>query len=193
MEKVVFAAIGFSKGRIKWFALPCCPAVDQPDDPSPSVTFEALADPPPTLILPKVLDGLTTFLFFAGNVNGELTQEEVSLAPFVVASAGAAVRQTVIGQNLEPQGGDRLLACEIQIEDVPLGDVSGGKDRSVFKHFKLGEIGFHGIRLKCAPGGGFRLFGLSPSGKGLIKVRIVFQELFDLVIDLLSRSDFCFV
>ena len=117
-------------------------------------------------------------------------RKKVSLASFVVASTRPAVGEAVIGQDLEPEGGDRLLACEIQIEDAPFGDASRGKDRAVLHDFQFGQVGLHGIRFERAPRGCFFFLGLAPRGKGLIKVRIVFLSSVILSSISFSRSGF---
>ena len=135
-------------------------------------------------------------LFFPIHPDRELAQEEVALAPFVVATARSALRQTVVGQNLEPKGRDRLLAGEIEVEDVPLGDVAGGKDRSVLHHFELGQVGLHCGREEGGPERGVGFFLGPPCLKSLFEAFDFLLQgkglRFDLTLDLLGLQGLSF-
>ena len=62
-----------------------------------------------------------------------------------------------------------MIACEIEVKDIPLCDVPGGKDRTILHHFELGQVRLHCRRTDYGPARGVGFFFCPPFIKSLIE------------------------
>ena len=80
-----------------------------------------------------------------------------------------------------------MIACEIEVKDIPLCDVPGGKDRTILHHFELGQVRLHCRRTDYGPARGVGFFFCPPFIKSLIEAFDFFLQgeglLFDFPFD----------
>ena len=103
------------------------PPISQNDCRSPSIALSIV-------FLPAVVrvEAAGDRLLLAVRDGREIGQHEVALRPFVENAARPVARQAIVGQDLQPDGGDAAeIGAELQMVGIGLGLVAADEDRIV--------------------------------------------------------------